>query len=81
MHIVDAQNLKSSTHTVKLFQDESSAETNPRDGDSPIWNEAIMFDIIDPRPELVIKVVDYYQNEVLTHELSLNDDIIRNYSK
>ena len=40
-----------------------------------------MFDIIDPRPELVIKVVDYYQNEVLTHELSLNDDIIRNYSK
>lgn len=65
VHIVDAQNLQNTSHTVMLQQEESAAETQTRDGDSPIWNEAIMFDIVDPVPELIIRVVDASQNEVL----------------
>ena len=45
VHIVDAQNLEDGEHTVKVYQHNSYAETNPRLGRQPIWNEAIVFDI------------------------------------
>ena len=48
VHIVNAENLEDTQHHVKVFQDDSYAETNVRIGTNPIWNEAIVFDIKDP---------------------------------
>ena len=43
---------------MKVTQDNSVAETNERSGSSPIWNEAIVFDIVDPTRMVEIELVD-----------------------
>ena len=53
------------------MQDNSVAETNVRTGGSPIWNEAIVFDIADPNKAIEIELVDSNGNVELKHELSL----------
>lgn len=58
VHIVDAQNLREGNYLVKVTQDNSVAETNERSGSSPIWNEAIVFDIVDPTRMVEIELVD-----------------------
>lgn len=59
---------------VKVTQDNSVAETNERSGGSPIWNEAIVFDITDPSRMVEIELVDSAGNVELRHELSLEFD-------
>ena len=73
VHIVDAQNLEDAQHQVKVFQDNSYAETNLRVGAAPIWNEAIVFDIKDPYQPVVIQLVNERQELVLEQALDLND--------
>ena len=81
VHIVDAQNLEDGQqHVVKLFQDQSFAETNIRIGSSPIWNEAIVFDIKDPYQNVIIQLINSRQEVVLEQNLDLNDAKIRDYS-
>lgn len=55
VHIVDANNLSDDAKTlVVVRQDNSMSETAVRDGDGPIWNEAIVFDIRDPYQQVVL---------------------------
>ena len=80
VHIVDAQNLEdSSQHLVKLYQDQSFAETNARYGTQPIWNEAIVFDIRDPYQNVIIQLINQRQEIILEQNLDLNDAKIRDY--
>lgn len=65
-------------HFVKVFQDNSFAETNQRYGKAPIWNEAIVFDIKDPYQPVVIQL--WHEELILEHALDLNDEMIRDYS-
>ena len=80
VHIVDAQNLEDGEHTVKVYQHNSYAETNPRLGRQPIWNEAIVFDIQDPYQPVIIQLVNARQEQVLELSLDLNDAKLRDYS-
>ena len=55
VHIVDAVNLEDNkSYQIKVFQDNSMSETKVRDGSGPIWNEAILFDIVDTNQPVVI---------------------------
>jgi len=58
VHIVDANNLPASdAHMVVLQQDGKEAETNNSAvGPDPIWNEAILFKITDPKEKLKVTV-------------------------
>ena len=77
---VDRENLEDGEHTVKVYQHNSYAETNPRLGRQPIWNEAIVFDIQDPYQPVIIQLVNARQEQVLELSLDLNDAKLRDYS-
>ena len=59
---------------MKVTQDNSVAETNERFGNAPIWNEAIVFDIVDPTQMIIIELLDSSGNLWLKHELNLRYD-------
>lgn len=48
VHVVDALNLPTyASAQVQLFQDVARSETQIKEGEGPIWNEAIIFEIHD----------------------------------
>ena len=57
---------------MKVTQDESEAETGKRA--EHIWNEAIVFDIVDPSKMVKIKLLDSAGNVILKHSLNLKYD-------
>lgn len=59
IHIVDAVNLSGyGNHLVRVMQDQSQSETTLKPGAGPIWNEAIIFDIVDDRKPLIVSLID-----------------------
>jgi hypothetical protein len=80
VHIVDAQNLEEGNHFVAVFQGGSQSETNVRIGGSPIWNEAIVFDIQDPYKPVVVQLMNEGQECILESHLDLNSPEICEYS-
>ena len=81
VHIVDAQNLEDDQHQVKVWQNETYAETNLRAGTAPTWNEAIVFDIKDPYQPVIIQLVSPNGDLILEQAIDLNDQNIRDYSQ
>ena len=82
VHVVDAQNLNAGNYVVKIEQDGQQAETNQKDGEAPIWNEAIVFDIKDPDQPVIIQLTDKRTGEVIfQYELDLTNDDMKDYSQ
>ena len=80
-HIVDAVNLPSGdAHKVILEQGGHQAETdNAAVGKDPIWNEAIIFKITEPKKPFTVIIRNQDEEEVLRASLSLEN--YKNYSE
>ena len=73
MHIVDALGLPNYASTmVRVSQDVARSETQTKDSDGPIWNEAIIFDIRDESKPLTVSVLDN-NKEVIRNAIKLQD--------
>ena len=53
------------------------AQTNPQRGNSPQWNQTLLFEVDDFRSALIIVLVDLSQRsdmqEIIRHEFDFND--------
>ena len=53
-----------------------------RQGDQPIWNEAIVFDITNPNELIVVELTDTKRNAtILHHEISLKDSRLLDFAE
>lgn len=50
-------------------------------GSSPIWNEAILFDIKDSFKPVFIQLVNERGDIIVEQNIDLNDQAIRDYSQ
>ena len=83
VHIVDAVNLPENCQSyVNVAQGGCDSTTNVRVGSGPIWNEAIVFNIVDPSQMVLIQVMDDYNGRIIFQsQIDLTDDEIRNYKQ
>ena len=85
VHIVDAVNLAvGQPYRVRVEQDTENEVTNNRPGPGPIWNEAILFNIVDNSKPIILEVeqVGLLNNVTqIRTEISLREQSVREYSK